>query len=178
MYLQPQQQMHIKLEWNNLDAHCVHCRPMPHGQYTIRVSVDGVPFPDSAYCYGNINSGHCRFYVSFDLLQRCSVIMWNKFGTISGKSLQFSKNFNCHSFQSVWWRTPTINSLSPFTGPPGNILSLESLIMCISIDGITYAYIYIYKSPQAPCWQFEDGSTAMCTEATRQRAQTASMSDF
>lgn len=62
--------------------------------------------------------------------------MWNNFGTISGKSFQFLK-FHCNSFQSVWWRTPTIDSLTPFTGPPGNMLYLESFIIWIPNDGIS-----------------------------------------
>ncbi|XP_075907773.1 fibrocystin-L-like [Nelusetta ayraudi] len=66
-------------------------RTMPRDSYSIRVSVDGVPFPDSAICNGNLNSGHCKFY-------------------------------------TVWWRTPIIASLGPFTGPPGTLLTIRGRI--------------------------------------------------
>lgn len=88
MYMGPQQHGHIQIQYNNFNVNCVLCRPMPRDSYSIRVSVDGVPFPDSAICNGNLNSGHCKFYVSFQLMQHCSV-MCHKFGSISCKSFLF-----------------------------------------------------------------------------------------
>ncbi|KAM3595703.1 uncharacterized protein V6R79_001361 [Siganus canaliculatus] len=66
-------------------------RPMPSGHYVVRVSVDGVPFPDSSICRGDYKSWHCSFYV-------------------------------------VWYRTPTISSLSPASGPPGSLVTMRGRI--------------------------------------------------
>ncbi|XP_068603731.1 PKHD1 like 1, tandem duplicate 1 [Brachionichthys hirsutus] len=41
--------------------HC-YTRAMPRGQYVVKVSVDGVPFPDSSICRGRIKGYHCSFY--------------------------------------------------------------------------------------------------------------------
>ncbi|XP_076610974.1 PKHD1 like 1, tandem duplicate 1 [Chaetodon auriga] len=66
-------------------------RPMPSGQYVVRVSVDGVPFPDSSICRGAYKPYHCSFY-------------------------------------TVWYRTPTIYSMSPVSGPPGTLVTLRGRI--------------------------------------------------
>uniref|UniRef100_A0A8C4EZ61 PKHD1 like 1, tandem duplicate 2 n=1 Tax=Dicentrarchus labrax TaxID=13489 RepID=A0A8C4EZ61_DICLA len=61
---------------------------MPSDQYVVRVSVDGVPIPDSNICRGAYKSYHCSIY-------------------------------------TVWYRTPTISTLSPVTGPPGTLVTLR-----------------------------------------------------
>ncbi|KAM9340526.1 fibrocystin-L-like [Symphorus nematophorus] len=66
-------------------------RPMPKDQYVVRVSVDGVPFPDKSICKGHYKAHWCSFF-------------------------------------TVWWRTPTITSLSPVSGPPGTLVTLRGLI--------------------------------------------------
>ncbi|XP_042290990.1 PKHD1 like 1, tandem duplicate 1 [Thunnus maccoyii] len=66
-------------------------RPMPNGQYVVRVSVDGVPIPDSKICNGDHKPYHCSIY-------------------------------------TVWYRTPSIYSLSPISGPPGTVVTLHGRI--------------------------------------------------
>ncbi|XP_044191170.1 PKHD1 like 1, tandem duplicate 1 [Thunnus albacares] len=66
-------------------------RPMPNGQYVVRVSVDGVPIPDSKICNGDHKPYHCSIY-------------------------------------TVWYRTPSIYSLSPVSGPPGTVVTLHGRI--------------------------------------------------
>ncbi|XP_044027924.1 LOW QUALITY PROTEIN: PKHD1 like 1, tandem duplicate 1 [Siniperca chuatsi] len=66
-------------------------RAMPNDQYVVRVSVDGVPIPDSNICRGVYKS------------QQCSIF-------------------------TVWFRTPTISSLSPVSGPPGTLVTLRGRI--------------------------------------------------
>ncbi|XP_053190049.1 fibrocystin-L-like [Scomber japonicus] len=66
-------------------------RPLPKDQYVVRVSVDGVPIPDSKICGGSIKSYHCSIY-------------------------------------TVWYRTPTISSLSPLSGPPGSVVTVRGRI--------------------------------------------------
>ncbi|XP_031760464.1 fibrocystin-L [Xenopus tropicalis] len=71
-------------------------RPMPADSYLIRVSVDGVPVPDSNICYGNLQSGNCRF--------------------------------TAHMYY-----TPVINTITPFSGTPGAM---------ITIRGKTFTNVY------------------------------------
>ncbi|KAK2830693.1 hypothetical protein Q5P01_018624 [Channa striata] len=78
-------------------------RPMPSDVYTVHVSVDGVPIPDSNMCYGWYNSYYCSFY-------------------------------------TVWYRTPTINSLSPISAPPGSL---------VTIHGRTYTDVYGSSTAQS-----------------------------
>ncbi|XP_061752923.1 fibrocystin-L-like [Nerophis ophidion] len=66
-------------------------RPMPHDQYVVHVSVDGVPIPDENICNGAYKPYHCSFYTK-------------------------------------WYRTPTIQSLSPVSGPPGTLVTIRGLI--------------------------------------------------
>ncbi|XP_068431576.1 PKHD1 like 1, tandem duplicate 1 [Clinocottus analis] len=66
-------------------------RAMPHGQYTVRVSVDGVPIPDARVCRGALKSYYCSVY-------------------------------------SVWYRTPSITSMSPASGPPGSLVTIQGMI--------------------------------------------------
>ncbi|OCT77099.1 hypothetical protein XELAEV_18032294mg, partial [Xenopus laevis] len=64
-------------------------RPMPADNYLIRVSVDGVPVPDSNVCYGNFQS--------------CS--------------------FTTHIYY-----TPLIESINPFSGTPGAMITIRGRI--------------------------------------------------
>ncbi|XP_035537797.1 PKHD1 like 1, tandem duplicate 1 [Morone saxatilis] len=64
---------------------------MPSDQYVVRVSVDGVPIPDSNICSGAYKPYYCSIY-------------------------------------TVWYRTPTIATLSPVTGPPGTLVTLRGRI--------------------------------------------------
>ncbi|XP_054461971.1 PKHD1 like 1, tandem duplicate 1 [Anoplopoma fimbria] len=66
-------------------------RAMPRGQYSVRVSVDGVPIPDNSLCRGNPNAAHCSIY-------------------------------------SVPYRTPSIYTLSPASGPPGSLVTVRGRI--------------------------------------------------
>ncbi|KAE8599477.1 hypothetical protein XENTR_v10017204 [Xenopus tropicalis] len=64
-------------------------RSMPADSYLIRVSVDGVPVPDSNVCYGNLQS--CRF--------------------------------TAHMYY-----TPVINTITPFSGTPGAMITIRGKI--------------------------------------------------
>ncbi|OCT77100.1 fibrocystin-L [Xenopus laevis] len=66
-------------------------RPMPADNYLIRVSVDGVPVPDSNVCNGNLKSWSCRF-------------------------------------TSHMYYTPVINSINPFSGTPGAMITIKGKI--------------------------------------------------
>lgn len=100
---------------------------MPQGSYSIRVSVDGVPIPDSNLCRGVPNSGHCRFTVSLQLKQHRHL---HKLIDPAVKFDWFLTGFFSHSYcnfpQTVWYRTPTIASLGPVSGPPGTVLYFYS----------------------------------------------------
>ncbi|KAI3358131.1 hypothetical protein L3Q82_003134 [Scortum barcoo] len=77
-------------------------RAMPSGRYMIHVSVDGVPIPDSNLCSGAYTVYYCSFYVSF-LMQHLI-------------------------HKTVEYRTPTITSLNPVSGPPGTLVTVRGLI--------------------------------------------------
>lgn len=85
-------------------------RKMPEDQYVVRVTVDGVPIPDSRICNGYYKPYYCSLYVSLLLIDLtaffrflCELFVWNS--------------------QVVWYRTPTISSLSPLSGLPGTSLT-------------------------------------------------------
>ena len=89
---------------------------MPPDQYMVRVSVDGEPFPDGAICGGVYKHYHCSFYVSYQQKQHLS---------ISSELTNFLTRLKisfCDSAQTVWYRTPTIQSVSPVSGLPGTAL--------------------------------------------------------
>ncbi|XP_023256291.1 fibrocystin-L-like, partial [Seriola lalandi dorsalis] len=96
-------------------------RPMPSGHYVVRVSVDGVPVPDSNICHGVYKSYHCSFY-------------------------------------TVWYRTPTIKSLSPASGPPGSLVTLHGRIYsdvygsntAVSSNGLNVRFLRSYMGAM-PC---------------------------
>uniref|UniRef100_A0A3B4U1D6 PKHD1 like 1, tandem duplicate 2 n=1 Tax=Seriola dumerili TaxID=41447 RepID=A0A3B4U1D6_SERDU len=96
-------------------------RPMPSGHYVVRVSVDGVPVPDSNICYGVYKSYHCSFY-------------------------------------TVWYRTPTIKSLSPASGPPGSLVTVHGRIYtdvygsntAVSSNGLNVRFLRSYMGGM-PC---------------------------
>lgn len=67
----------------------VHCRPMREDHYVVRVSVDGVPFPDSSICRGVYKHYHCSFYVCFQQMQHRRL------------KLQVSNSLSLFSFCSV-----------------------------------------------------------------------------
>lgn len=91
---------------------------MPQDSYMVRISVDGEPFPDSAICGGVYKHYHCSFYVSYQQTQHlCHHFQVNKVSHTSYISY-------CNSPQTVWYRTPTIQSVSPVSGPPGTALYL------------------------------------------------------
>ncbi|XP_030644362.1 PKHD1 like 1, tandem duplicate 1 [Chanos chanos] len=66
-------------------------RPLPQDDYLVRVSVDGVPIPESNICNGDFRPYWCSFYPR-------------------------------------WYRTPTIQSISPVTGLPGTLVTLRGRI--------------------------------------------------
>lgn len=66
-------------------------RSMPHDHYMVRVSVDGVPIPESVTCSGRHKVHHCSYY-------------------------------------TVWYRTPSITSINPVSGPPGTVVTIRGLI--------------------------------------------------
>uniref|UniRef100_A0A3P8VH65 PKHD1 like 1, tandem duplicate 2 n=1 Tax=Cynoglossus semilaevis TaxID=244447 RepID=A0A3P8VH65_CYNSE len=74
-------------------------RPMPFDQYVVRVSVDGVDIPENNICGGANKPYHCSLFVC---LQKTNA--------------------------TVWYRTPTITSLTPATGPPGSLVTIRGLI--------------------------------------------------
>ncbi|KAM6899772.1 PKHD1 like 1, tandem duplicate 1 [Xenentodon cancila] len=96
-------------------------RPMPEDQYVVRVSVDGVPIPDSNICGGGFQPYHCTLYIR-------------------------------------WYRTPTINFLTPVSGPPGTLVSLQGLIFtdvygsntALSSNGINARFLRAYMGGM-PC---------------------------
>uniref|UniRef100_A0A8D0AJK6 PKHD1 like 1 n=1 Tax=Sander lucioperca TaxID=283035 RepID=A0A8D0AJK6_SANLU len=96
-------------------------RAMPTGQYVVRVSVDGVPIPDSNLCRGWYKPYQCSFY-------------------------------------PVWYRTPTIYSLSPVSGPPGTLVTLRGLIFsdvygsntATSSNGLNVRFLRAYMGGM-PC---------------------------
>ncbi|XP_039978517.1 PKHD1 like 1, tandem duplicate 1 [Xiphias gladius] len=96
-------------------------RPMPSGHYVVRVSVDGVPIPESNICYGAYKSYHCSLY-------------------------------------TVWYRTPTIYSLSPVSGPPGTLVTVRGRIFSdvygsntdVSSNGLNVRFLRSYMGGM-PC---------------------------
>jgi len=91
---------------------------MPHARYTVRVSVDGVPIPDANVCKGALAGHHCTFYVrvAADAKQR---------GPDEVKRVDLE--VTCPDpdvlsfFQPVWYRTPSMDAVSPSSGPPGTL---------------------------------------------------------
>lgn len=91
---------------------------MPYDYYEIHVSVDGVPIPDNSMCrYSSL----CIFTVS---LCATHTFIYLCFGFVVVIGFFYHLYFN--SFQTVWYRTPTIESLSPVSGPPGNVCAAFS----------------------------------------------------
>lgn len=87
---------------------------MPYDYYEIHVSVDGVP----SMCR---NSWFCSFRVSLCATQDSFICVMDL-----SWSLFFFYHLYFNSFQTVWYRTPTIESLSPVSGPPGNVCAAFS----------------------------------------------------
>lgn len=98
-----------------------HHRPMPNDHYMVHVSVDGVPIPEENRCFGPYKVHHCGFYVSLQQIQHRH---WSVTPcTQAWIYLTVSLCLVFNSAQTVWYRTPTISSLSPVSGPPGTVFT-------------------------------------------------------
>lgn len=146
---------------------------MPEDHYVVRVSVNGVPFPEGRICNGAHKHYHCSFYVSLQWTQhRClnlQLEVWNGFShlfpTLTVTLLSLS---GIARLLSTLWLQSVAPQVPLFTSKACSYVAVQ-----FELDIKPTS-----KSPQAPCSQFEDGCTLMCTEATLKRAPMASTSDF
>lgn len=107
-------------------------RALPEDNYGVRVSVDGVPIPFSSICNGNTWDYWCMFYVrwtSLCLLKHNS-IYFLKYYSLFPKVIKIRSVCFLQSRSSY---TPTIQSIGPLSGPPGELFISLFLLLLITL---------------------------------------------